>query len=479
MSSSNVFRPRPVLVHIDMKGGPPTPRYLVELLPLLKRWGATGILIEWEDMFPWQGRIKVVAREGHYTRADIALVLQVADALDLEVVPLVQTFGHLEFLLKHAEFVHLREVAAFPNSLRPVDPDKEQDQSEGLNLVLEMVRQIIEIHQPKRIHIGCDEVWCLGQSPITSAYLETRRLNVTDVFLAHLISVARFASSLPPQPAVLAWDDMMRGAEARQLKPLDGLVEPVVWSYGAALHFPVGMLEKFSNVFGSHRVWKGSAWRGATGSCQQATTISHHVDNHRAWHMVDHAAEAGIILTGWARYDHYATLCELLPVSLPSLRCCLAVVTTGGGDWSDELHRRCSTELGLKDPIQLEPYLHLTSDNPEEPVFPGSKVYTLVLAYLRLSAQYNALYNSSTRSTWMNPWQIKTGFLNPLQVQMTISELQKTAISFRSISDSLSRVIPDLLHSFTLDEWIGTNIDPKLEELERFIESITEKLNLG
>ena len=42
------------LVHIDMKGGPPRPQYLVQLLPLLKQWGATGLLVEWEDMFPWQ-----------------------------------------------------------------------------------------------------------------------------------------------------------------------------------------------------------------------------------------------------------------------------------------------------------------------------------------------------------------------------------------------------------------------------------------
>ena len=50
---------KPVLVHVDMKGGPPTPRYLLQLLPLFKAWGASGILLEWEDMFPWQGRIKV------------------------------------------------------------------------------------------------------------------------------------------------------------------------------------------------------------------------------------------------------------------------------------------------------------------------------------------------------------------------------------------------------------------------------------
>ncbi len=34
-------------------------------------------------------------------------------------------------------------------------------------------------------------------------------------------------------------------------------------------------------------------------------------------------------ITGF-RYDHYATLCELLPVGLPSLRCCLAVLANKG-----------------------------------------------------------------------------------------------------------------------------------------------------
>ena len=46
--------PLGLLVHIDMKGGPPRPQYLLQLLPLLKQWGATGLLIEWEDMFPWE-----------------------------------------------------------------------------------------------------------------------------------------------------------------------------------------------------------------------------------------------------------------------------------------------------------------------------------------------------------------------------------------------------------------------------------------
>ena len=52
--------PLGLLVHIDMKGGPPRPQYLLQLLPLLKQWGATGLLIEWEDMFPWEVRLRLV-----------------------------------------------------------------------------------------------------------------------------------------------------------------------------------------------------------------------------------------------------------------------------------------------------------------------------------------------------------------------------------------------------------------------------------
>ena len=43
----------------------------------------------------------MAAREGHYTTGDVEELLQAANQLELEVVPLVQTFGHLEFLLKH------------------------------------------------------------------------------------------------------------------------------------------------------------------------------------------------------------------------------------------------------------------------------------------------------------------------------------------------------------------------------------------
>lgn len=62
-------------------------------------------------------------------------ILNFADSLELSVIPLVQTFGHMEYVLKHGKFAHLRE-----------DPDNYMDicplSSGALSLVTRMVQQV-------------------------------------------------------------------------------------------------------------------------------------------------------------------------------------------------------------------------------------------------------------------------------------------------------------------------------------------------
>lgn len=58
----------------------------------------------------------------------------------------------LQFVLKHKEFRHLREVDMFPNT---VNPHKE----ESLSLVSQMIDQVLALHEELRwFHIGFDEV---------------------------------------------------------------------------------------------------------------------------------------------------------------------------------------------------------------------------------------------------------------------------------------------------------------------------------
>ena len=62
---------------------------------------------------------------------------------------MIQTFGHLEFVLKHGKFRHLREVAEYPNSMKPLTADPTR---EVANLVREMLRQVLYL-------LGTVPVW--------------------------------------------------------------------------------------------------------------------------------------------------------------------------------------------------------------------------------------------------------------------------------------------------------------------------------
>lgn len=61
----------------------------------------------------------------------------------------------LQFVLKHREFAHLREVKALPNALNP-------HKEESLALVKAMIDQVMALHEDLQwFHIGCDEVGLL------------------------------------------------------------------------------------------------------------------------------------------------------------------------------------------------------------------------------------------------------------------------------------------------------------------------------
>ncbi|VDP57330.1 unnamed protein product [Heligmosomoides polygyrus] len=144
-----------VIVHFDLKGAPPTVDYFLVLLRLVQQAGATGVLIEWEDMFPWSGKLESVKSTNAYTIAEVRKILQTAKNLELEVIPLVQTFGHMEWILKYEEFRKYRESDSFPQVICLGNP-------EAVALAEEAVKQVASIHREydlKRFHIGADEAF--------------------------------------------------------------------------------------------------------------------------------------------------------------------------------------------------------------------------------------------------------------------------------------------------------------------------------
>lgn len=116
--------------------------------------------------------------------------------------------------------------------------------------------------------------------------------------------------------------------------------------------------------------WIGTAFKGATSSCAQVPDIRHYVGNHLAWinliTQLDIKDLSGIILTGWQRFDHFASLCELLPVAVPSLKCCLTALHKKKFDEEDA--NETFQQLGIS-----------TMDCEKTSTFPGYQLYKLIV----------------------------------------------------------------------------------------------------
>lgn len=213
------------------------------------------------SLFSSQGAIN------SYTKSGVREILDLALENHLDVIPLVQTFGHMEHVLKTKEFSQLREVPQYPQSICP-------SKNESLILIKSMIDQIVRLHQDRLqfLHIGCDEVYHLATCPQCQSRLKRlnqNRLSKNDplltgrfLFLDHVKQVASYVrETYGIQP--LIWDDMLRAMPATELSSsgIGDLVEPVIWVYGEDIDaFIDGQTwQKYSNTF-SH-VWAASAFK--------------------------------------------------------------------------------------------------------------------------------------------------------------------------------------------------------------------------
>ncbi|XP_059144400.1 hexosaminidase D-like [Physella acuta] len=452
------------LVHLDFKGAPLCLTYIEKVLPLLKKWGATGLLIEYEDTFPYNGDLKSLAAPHAYSNDNIKHILKLASDTGLEVIPLVQTFGHLEFVLKHEEFSSLREVKKYPMALCPSN-------SEALQLVCRMIDQVMALHPNiQHFHMGCDEVYHLGICEVCKRNMVDNSLGRDQLFFSHVREVASYIKKMYPNVTIIMWDDMLRYSELPIILNcgLQNLVEPMIWHYLPKFMLPPDLWENLSAVFPN--IWVASAFKGATGPRAPVTNIRYHLDNHGTWLDSLRAIKnkfkevKGIAITGWQRYDHYAVLCELFPHGLPSLGLCLKLVEQGTSGQNDT--EEVAKDLKFFTPIPINPYL-----SPEIPVceFPGSEIYQLAIEFVHVEAACSELFVLDGMAAWMNEYNMERRFVNPVHVEPMLGRAISILDSVLSVDGKVKSTFKYVFLEGTETEWRSCFILPLIKRLETFI----------
>ncbi|XP_066496784.1 hexosaminidase D-like isoform X2 [Tiliqua scincoides] len=410
------------LVHLDLKGAPPKVSYLEQVFPLFSKLGANGVLIEYEDMFPFTGELEILKSPNAYSEEDIDKIQELAELNNLEVVPLVQTFGHVE-------------------------------------------------------------VFHLGEGLDSKNWMSRNGGDVGKMYLSHIREVVNFVASRAGGQQVLLWDDMLRKISLTTIQD-SGIAKhasPMLWVYSS--DFDTQQIGKYIAKYaecGFKTIWFASAFKGTSGPAQAWTPLQGHLQNHLRWLKVIQSMAAtpsiryqGIVLTGWQRYDHYSVLCELLPVGIPSLAVCLQTLVNGG--FTDATRKKVLDMLGFQS-MQLE-----KSTCEGNGAFPGSDIYRMVeqVNDQLKDSVVKVLEQESSIKGWFSPYHRKHLFGNPRNMESFGSKVLKVHENWETFIQTLRSHMDSIYFSDTVEEWMEENVNPHMDRLREFVRDFKEILRLN
>ncbi|MDI6774816.1 MAG: beta-N-acetylhexosaminidase [Verrucomicrobiota bacterium] len=162
-------------------------------LPRLALLGYNMLMLYTEDTYELPGEPYFGYKRGAYTADELRSVVAAAAALNIEVIPCIQTLGHLEQILKHEAYAPVRDTS----SVMLVGEPK------TYALIEKMIAHWSRLCPTRRIHVGMDETCDLG----CGRYLDRRRhRRGFDLFSEHLARVARICRKHGVKP--MLWSDM-------------------------------------------------------------------------------------------------------------------------------------------------------------------------------------------------------------------------------------------------------------------------------
>ncbi|QDU34583.1 Glycosyl hydrolase family 20, catalytic domain [Poriferisphaera corsica] len=155
--------------------------------------GYNQLMLYTEDTYELEGEPYFGYQRGGYTAEDIRDLDDYAYSLGIELVPCIQTLGHLHQMLKWSKYWDMKDT----NAVMMVRNDRTYE------IIEKMISLWSENVRSKRIHIGMDETHDLG----LGRFLDQNGFeNRFDLFNYHLDRVVQICNEKSLKPMI--WSDM-------------------------------------------------------------------------------------------------------------------------------------------------------------------------------------------------------------------------------------------------------------------------------
>ncbi len=241
------------------RGAVMKPTAVIDFITRMAMMGMDTVMLYTEDIYQLEDYEYFGYLRGRYTDDEIKQICLAADDLKVEVIPCIQTFGHLEKTLRWGYADDMKDDA----STLLADEEKTYEFIEA------MIKKWRKLCKTDKIHIGMDEAEGVGLGEYFNRHGYCDRY---EIMLRHVQRVNDIAVKYGFKP--MMWSDMFFriGSKKREYYDLDAVVSPnlsqkipaeaslVYWDY---YHHDVGfyktMLKKHKE-FGRDIIFAGGAW---------------------------------------------------------------------------------------------------------------------------------------------------------------------------------------------------------------------------
>ena len=225
--------------------------------------GQNMYMLYTEDTYEIEGRPYFGHMRGRYTKAEMKELDAYALKLGIEMIPCIQTLGHLATHLKWGAAAPYRDT----KNVMLVGADATYE------LIADMFKTVKECFTTRRVHVGMDETNDIGRG----RYLELHGLrDQDDIYFEHLTKVIEMARAEGLEP--MMWSDMffrLAGKEFEDYTDYDVRVQftdevkakvpkgiqQVFWDYYRDNEeFYATNIDKHHDVFGKDTLFAGGIW---------------------------------------------------------------------------------------------------------------------------------------------------------------------------------------------------------------------------
>lgn len=270
----------------------PTQSEFRQLIRALARLRVNQFQLYIEHSFAFPGHEEVWQEASPLTPAEIEQLDRECLSLGIELVPNLNTFGHMERWLRHPKYQSMAEcpegwIHPLTQQFKPI-PGTLKPDDESLKFIGSLLDKYLPHFRSHQVNIGGDEPWELGQG-FSKEAVEKKGKHA--VYLNHLKKICKLVEARGRTPQF--WGDILL-EDLNLASEAPVLAMPVIWGYDAG--HPFNQQAQRLNALGrSYLIAPGtSTWQSFTGRLENALT--NQVEAVSA--AIKHQAQ-GVLITSW------------------------------------------------------------------------------------------------------------------------------------------------------------------------------------